>query len=160
SLYRYSELNLNGDPFRLYQYSPGLWAQFDFRSHEVDHINRVGFEYQGDYSERSWAHSTFGYRVENENGFVGDLDFPPQTHGQRLSHDIYGQEIFTFGRLSLIGGARFVHNSAFGNVGVPRVAATFLALRGGEIFSGTRLRFSYGAGFKEPRLEETFAGAP
>ena len=159
-LYRYNELNVNGDPSRVYQYAPGLWAPFDSPSHEVDDINRVGFEYQGDYSERSWAHSTFGYRVENENGFVGDLDFPPQTHGQRLSHDIYGQEIFTFGRLSLIGGARFVHNSAFGNVGVPRVAATFLALRGGEIFSGTRLRFSYGAGFKEPRLEETFAGPP
>jgi vitamin B12 transporter len=149
-LYRYTELNLTGDPARI----------FDFPSHEVDHINRVGFEYQGDYSERSWAHTTFGYRVENENGFVGDLDFPPQTHGQRLSHDIYGQEIFTFWRWSLIGGARFVHNSAFGNVGVPRVAATFLALRGGEIFSGTRLRFSYGTGFKEPRLEETFAGPP
>jgi vitamin B12 transporter len=33
-------------------------------------------------------------------------------------------------------------------------------LRGGEIFSGTRLRFSYATGFKEPRLEETFAGPP
>ncbi|MBZ5666319.1 MAG: TonB-dependent receptor [Acidobacteriia bacterium] len=149
-LYRYNELNLTGDPARI----------FDGPSHEVDRINRVGFEYQGDYSERSWAHTTFGYRVENENGFVGDLFFPPQTHGQRLSHDIYGQELFTFGRVSLIAGGRFVHNSAFGNIGVPRVAATFLALRGGEIFSGTRLRFSYGAGFKEPRLEETFAGPP
>src|SRR5271165_2135860 len=71
-LYRYNELNLNGDAARI----------FDFPSHEVDHINRAGFEYQGDYSERSWAHTTFGYRVENENGFIGDLDFPPQTHGQ------------------------------------------------------------------------------
>ena len=44
----------------------------DYPSHVVDHINRAGFEYQGDYSEQSWAHTTFGYRVENENGFVGD----------------------------------------------------------------------------------------
>jgi vitamin B12 transporter len=43
---------------------------------------------------------------------------------------------------------------------VPRVALTLLALRGGEILSGTRLRFSYATGFKEPRLEETFAGPP
>jgi outer membrane receptor protein involved in Fe transport len=35
-----------------------------------------------------------------------------------------------------------------------------LARQGGEIFSATRLRFSYATGFKEPRLEETFAGAP
>ena len=149
-LYRYNELNLTGDPARI----------FDGPSHEVDRINRVGFEYQGDYAERSWAHSTFGYRIENENGFVGDLDFPPQTHGQRLNQDVYGQQLLTLGRLSLIGGARLLHSSAFGNAGGPRVAATFLALRGGETFSGTRLHFSYAGGFKEPRLEETFAGPP
>ncbi|MFI5103136.1 MAG: TonB-dependent receptor domain-containing protein [Terriglobales bacterium] len=153
-LYRYTDLNLNGDPNRV---SP-IYGQFDFPYHEFDDINRAGFEYQGDYSERTWAHTTFGYRVENENGFVGG--YGAQTHGQRLNQDLYGQELLTFGRLSLIGGARFAHISAFGNIGVPRVAATFLALRGGEIFSGTRLRFSYANGFKEPRLEETYAGPP
>ncbi|MBZ5613119.1 MAG: TonB-dependent receptor [Acidobacteriia bacterium] len=151
-LYRYNELNLTGDPARI----------FDGPSHEVDRINRGGFEYQGDYSERTWTHSTFGYRVENENGFVGDISSNPlgQTHGQRLNQDVYGQQLFTFGRLSLIGGARLLHSSAFGNTAAPRFAATFLALRGGEIFSGTRLHFSYAGGFKEPRLEETFAGPP
>jgi vitamin B12 transporter len=101
-----------------------------------------------------------GYRFEDENGFVGDLNFPPLTHGLRLNDDIYGQQQLTLGRLSMIVGARFVHNGAFGNTGVPRVALTLLALRGGEVFSGTRLRFSYATGFKEPRLEETFAGPP
>lgn len=145
-VYRYNELNLNGDPDRV----------FDFPSNEVDHINRVGLEYQGDYSERSWAHTTFGYRAENENGFVGNLAYGAQTHGQRLSDDVYAQQQVTWRALSVIGGARFVHNSAFGNIGVPRVALTWQALRGGETFSGTRLRFSYATGFKEPRLEETF----
>ena len=148
-LYRYNEVNLNGDSARV----------DDFPSHEVDRINRVGFEYQGDYSERTWAHTTFGYRIENENGFVGDVNFG-QTHGQRLENDAYLQQQFSWGRLSAVAGGRFVHNSAFGNTGVPRVALTLLALRGGEIFSGTRLRFSYATGFKEPRLEETFAGSP
>jgi vitamin B12 transporter len=149
-LYRYNELNVNGDPARV----------FDFPSHEVDHINRAGFEYQGDYSERSWAHTTFGFRTENENGFVGNLAFGSQTHGQRLSEDVYAQQQVTWRTLSAIAGARFVHNSAFGDIGVPRVALTWQALRGGEIFSGTRLRFSYATGFKEPRLEETFNGIP
>ena len=149
-LYRYNELNLTGDPARI----------FDGPSHEVDRINRAGFEYQGDYAERYWAHSTFGYRVETENGFLGDVNFPPQTHGQRLNQDVYGQQLLTFGRLSLIGGARLLHSSAFGNTGAPHVGVTFLALRGGETFSGTRLHFSYSGGFKEPRLEETFAGPP
>ncbi|MGZ7102837.1 MAG: TonB-dependent receptor [Candidatus Angelobacter sp.] len=149
-LYRYNELNLNGDAARV----------FDFPSHEVDHINRAGFEYQGDYSERSWAHTTFGYRIENENGFVGNLAYGAQTHGQRLNNDVYAQQQITWKKLTAIVGGRFVHNSAFGNVGVPRVALTWQALRGGEIFSGTRLRFSYATAFKEPRLEETFNGIP
>jgi outer membrane receptor protein involved in Fe transport len=116
-------------------------------------------EYQGDYSERSWAHTTLGYRVENENGFVGDVNFG-QTHGQRLNNDAYVQQQMTLGRLLVIVGGRFVHDSAFGNTGVPRVALTWQVLRGSEVFSGTRLRFSYATGFKEPRLEETFAGPP
>jgi len=148
--YRYYELNPNGDPNRV----------FDFPSNEVDHINRAGFEYQGDYSERAWAHTTFGYRVENENGFVGNLDYGPQTHGQRLSNDVYLQQQLTWKTLTAIAGGRFVHNSDFGNIGVPRVALAWQAWEGNEIFSGTRLRFSYATGFKEPRLEETFNGIP
>jgi vitamin B12 transporter len=148
--YRYTNINLAGDPDRV----------DDFPTHAVSNINRAGLEYQGDYIERTWAHTTVGYRFEDENGFVGDLLFPPLTHGQRLNQDVYGQQQLTLGRLSVIAGARFVHNSAFGNTGVPRVALTLLALRGGQVFSGTRLRFSYATGFKEPRLEETFAGPP
>jgi vitamin B12 transporter len=155
-LYRYNDVNLNGDPDRV---SP-LYGQFDFPSHEYDHINRVGFEYQGDYSERSWTHTTVGYRVENENGVVGDLDYPPSASGQRLNQDVYLQQQISWGRFSAIAGGRFVHSSVFGNIGVPRVALTLLARRGGDVVSATRLRFSYATGFKEPRLEETFAGAP
>ena len=154
--YRYNELNLTGDPARV----EANGYQFDSPSHEEDHINRVGFEYQADYSESSWTHTTAGYRIENENGFVGDLDYPPQTHGQRLNQDVYGQQQLALKRLDVVAGVRLVHNSAFGNTGVPRVAATLLARRGNSTFSGTRLRFSYSGGFKEPRLEETFAGAP
>src|SRR5580765_5014850 len=87
-LYRYSNHN-PGDPMRVNTQDCGFGGpptpcQIDFPSAEVDRINRAGFEYQGDYSKRSWSHTTFGYRVENENGFVGDLNFG-QTHGQRLN---------------------------------------------------------------------------
>jgi outer membrane cobalamin receptor len=152
-LYRYDEEN-PGDPARV-----GPFGPIDFASHTVDRINRVGFEYQGDYSERAWAHTTFGYRIENENGFVGDVNFG-QTHGQRLNNDIYAQQQITYRRLTLIAGGRFVHNSAFGNTGVPRVALTWQAWQGNDVFTGTRLRFSYAGGFKEPRLEETYNGIP
>ncbi len=154
-VYRYNESN-PGDAARVNTSGNPI----DYPSHEVDHINRAGFEYQGDYSERSWSHTTFGYRIENENGFVGDLDYGPQNHGQRLNQDAYVQQDLTLGRLGIIVGGRFIHDSAFGNTGVPRVALTLRALRGNQRFSGTRLRFSYATGFKEPRLEETFNGIP
>jgi vitamin B12 transporter len=155
-LYRYHEQN-PGDPLRI---SP-LYGPIDFPSDELDHINRAGFEYQADYSERSWAQTTFGYRLENENGFVGQvLPGSVQTPGQRLNNDAYAEQQITWKTLTAIAGGRFVHDSVFGNTGVPRVALTWQALRGGEVLSGTRLRFAYATGFKEPRLEETFAGPP
>jgi len=64
------------------------------------------------------------------------------------------------GRVSLIAGARFVHNQTFGNKGVPRVALGLQVLRGGQILSGTRLRFSYATGIKEPRFEEVLPSLP
>jgi len=123
-------------------------------------INHLAFEYQGDYSERTWTHTTFGYRIQNEVASFEYPAYPPATRGQRLNQDLYLQQQMTLGRLSVIAGGRFVHSSAFGNTGVPRVALTLLALRGGEFFSGTRLRFSYATAYMEPDFTETFAGLP
>ena len=149
SLYRYTDANLN-PPSDSYDNYADLYDT---------HINRVGFEYQGDYSERTWAHSTFGYRIEDENGVVKDQNSPPPAPGQRLDQNAYMQQQFTLGRLSAIAGARFVHSSTYGNTGVPRIALTLLAFRGGELFSGTRLRFSYATGFMEPALYQIFGQA-
>jgi len=119
-------------------------------------INRAGFDYQGDYVERTWAETTIGYEFEDENGSVNDPTFALGGHGLRLNEAAYAQQALTLGRLSVIAGGRFVHNTTFGNTGVPRVALGFQALRGGHILSGTRLNFSYATGIKEPRFEETF----
>ena len=125
-------------------------------------INRAGFDYQGDYLERSWAHTTIGYEFEDENGSVNDpipMDFASGGHGLRLNQAAYAQQALALGRLSVIAGGRFVHNTTFGNTVVPRVALGFQAFRGGHIFSGTRLNFSYATGIKEPRFEETFVSS-
>jgi len=154
-LYRYYNFN-PGDPSRVDLFGDPI----DYPSNEIDHINRIGFEYQGDYSERTWAHTTWGYRLENENGFVGNITYGVQNHGQRLNQDSFVQQQMTLGPVGIIVGGRYVHDSAYGNTGVPRVALTWQVLRGNERLSGTRLRFSYATGFKEPRLEETFNGLP
>ena len=132
----------------------------DFPTQAIADINRAGFDYQGTYLERSWAQTTFGYEFEDENGFIGDLDYLPLSHGLRLNHAVYGQQLLTLGRLTVVAGARFQHIGSYGNNGAPRVALTLLALRGGSVFSGTSLRFTYATGFKEPTIDQTFAGPP
>lgn len=125
-------------------------------------INRAGFDYQGDYVERTWAETTIGYEFEDENGSVNDpipADFASGGHGLRLNQAAYAQQALSLGRLNIVTGGRFVHNTTFGNTGVPRVALGLQALRGGRIFSGTRLNFSYATGIKEPRFEQTFVSS-
>jgi outer membrane cobalamin receptor len=121
-------------------------------------FNRAGLDYQGEYSPRSWARTTFGYQFEDENGsdLENDAGFIATFHGLRLNHALYVQQILTGARWAVVAGVRFVHNDSFGNKAVPRVAASLLVLRGRELFSGTRLRFAYGLGIKEPRFEESF----
>ena len=129
---------------------------------EYARFNRAGFDYQGDYVERSWAHTTFGYEFEDENGTANFAIPAPATiaHGLRRNDALYGQQALTLGRLSVVAGARFVHNTTFGNVGVPRIALGLQVLRGGQTFSGTRLKFSFATGIKEPLFEETFGIGP
>lgn len=154
--YNHRTLNENDvvDPNRV---SP--FGEIDFIYRNTFHSNRAGFEYQGDYAERSWAHTTFGYQFEDENAFLNSLFSSPQ-HGVRLNHAAYGEQVLSVSRFSLVLGARFVHNQVFGNKGVPRAALTIQALRGRSFFSGTRLRFSYATGIKEPRFEEVLPSPP
>jgi vitamin B12 transporter len=126
------------------------------------HINRAGFMYQGDYTPRSWAQTTVGYEFEDENGRffthagTPPFDFMQSISGLRVNHAAYIQQRILWKRLSAIAGVRYAHNDTFGDKAVPRVALTLLALKGGEVLSGTRLRFSYATGIKEPRFEESF----
>jgi outer membrane cobalamin receptor len=126
----------------------------DFQFQNINNYNRAGLDYQGDYSERSWAMTTVGYEFEDENGATGNPRFP--SHGLLRNHALFGQQMFTFERLSFIAGGRFIHNESFGNKFVPRASLTVLALRGGNFFTGTRLIFSYATGIKEPTFAESF----
>ena len=154
--YNHRTLNQNDviDPNRV---SP--FGEMDFIYRNTFHSNRAGFDYQGNYTERSWAHTTFGYEFEDENAFLTSL-FSNSQHGLRLNHAAYAEQVLSRGRFSLILGARFVHNETFGNKGVPRAALTVQALRGDHYLSGTRFRFSYATGIKEPRFEEVLPSLP
>jgi vitamin B12 transporter len=139
---------------------PAAFVFLDCPFNAIDHFNRAGFDYQGDLAERTWAHTTLGYELEDENAFVGDTNLPPITHGVRVNHALYAQQVMQLRRLSIVAGGRYVHNATFGDKFVPKVALSFLAFRGGQFLSGTRLRFSYATGIKEARFEESFASGP
>ena len=126
----------------------------DFQFHNLNDYNRAGLNYQATYAERNWTLSTAGYEFEDENGVTGNLPFP--SRGLRLNHDVFGEQLFTFERLSFIAGGRFVHNESFGNKFVPRLSLNVLAMKGGQLFSGTRLLFSYATGIEEPTFAESF----
>lgn len=153
--YEYHHVRENLDTFM----DPGranAFGNFDFPFASYFDFNRAGFAYNGQYDPRLWAKTNFGYEFEDENGFIGDLTALPLTHGLRRNQAVYGEQVFTFSRFSFIAGGRFIHNESFGDRGVPRAALTFLALRGNDVFSGTRVRFAYGEGIKEPSFDESF----
>jgi vitamin B12 transporter len=123
-----------------------------------DHQNRAGFGYQGEWSPRAWSRTTFGFDYENENGFIDEdfNGFGAQIHGLRRNYAGYVEQIAVWKRLTATAGVRVLHNESFGNRAVPRLSLSVLALRGSSLFSGTRVRFTYAEGFKEPTFEESF----
>ena len=155
--YEYNSRRLNEDDV----IDPGRGCDtfIDCPFRNTSHLNRAGFMYQGDYTPRSWAQTTVGYEFEDENGQVASEGFPASA-GLRLNHAAYVQQQLIWKRLAAVGGVRYVHNETFGNKAVPKVALSFLAVKGGDDLSGTRLRFSYATGIKEARFEEVFANGP
>jgi vitamin B12 transporter len=148
-------------PASLYAGYPLDYTDFDASFNAIPSktwadYNRAGFNYQGEYWARDWARTVFGYEFEDENGFYGDFNSLPMNHGLRRNHAVYGEELISWKRLSVQAGARYVHNEYFGSRGVPRVAASYLLIRGGDVFSGTRLRGSFSQGIKEPSFEQGF----
>ena len=151
---------------------------FDCPFDSTAHLNRAGFNYQGDYRPRSWTQTTLGYEFEDETGqlFSAAEGFPSTyTAALRLSNSLYVQQRLTWKRLNAIGGVRYVHQGASGRTGippgpstpapginkaVPRVGLTLLARKGGELISATRLRFTFAEGIKEARFEEEYAAPP
>jgi vitamin B12 transporter len=155
--YSHRRLNVDSVPDRGCDFAKFIFRDCGFNS--FADFTHGGFEYQGDYTPRSWARTTFGYVFEDEHGDTRDLSSGASTAGLRRNHALYGQQLFTWARGSLTAGARYVHNESFGNKVVPRVTGTWLLRRGNERFSGTRLRGVFAQGIKAPDFIESFGEA-
>jgi vitamin B12 transporter len=137
------------------------FGELDTPFEEFLNVNRAGFAYQGNYVERSWAETVIGYEFEDENGAVDEpVPAPPTTApGLRLNDAAYLEQRVNWGRLTGVAGMRFVHNTTFGNVGVPRVSLAYRLAHGRKFFSGTQIKGSYATGIKEPTFDEAYGSS-
>jgi len=128
----------------LYEGSLGrLEWQHQFFPHR-DHVLTAGYEYQRERGRSS-------YRSESLWGPY-ESDFPDSATGM---HSLYLQDQWQAGsRFWLTSGLRLDRHDRFGNDLSVRIAPV-LAFHGGD----TRLRGSFGTGFKAPSLYQLYAPA-
>ena len=128
-------------------------AYCDFPYHAPNQFNRAGFQAQTSYVAGRGS-VTGGYVYEVENGFLNALS---GGHARRNN-----QAGFLAGRWQILwrvvvnAGFRVEDNDSFGTDVVPRAGIAFTPRTGGDVLGATRLRFTYGDGIKEPRLDQSF----
>jgi len=133
----------------------GMFCDFPFTLR--NQLNRAGFQEQSSYLFRQGA-MTAGYQYEVENGLLSALG---GQHARRNNHAGFLDGRWQpLRRLTFSGGVRAEGNESFGVRVVPRVGLALAAHYGHDFWGATRLRFSYGQGVKEPRLDQSFATDP
>jgi len=149
------------DPFntcdfpRSPQAVPSSFCDFPFLVR--NQLNRAGLNAQSSYLFPRGGF-TAGYQYEVENAFLSALD---GQHARRNNQAGYlDGRLQPWRRLTLSSGFRIEANDNFGTRAVPRVGVAFAARYGHDFWGATRLRFSYGRGIKEPRLDQSFGTEP
>ncbi|HEY6351530.1 MAG TPA: TonB-dependent receptor [Candidatus Angelobacter sp.] len=103
--------------------------------------------FQSDYSFSPKLVGLFGVRYENERG----VNLPGTRNNVSYTGELQGN---LWGRAFATVGAGVEDNAVFGTAVTPRVSLAFYAVRPRATgwFSGTRLKFNYGQGIKEPSI--------
>jgi outer membrane cobalamin receptor len=123
----------------------------------IDQFNRAGLQEQSTYTFRTGAVAA-GYEYEIENGYPSLITgFHARRNNQAGFLDARWMPV---ARLTLSAGARAEANTTFGTRVVPRAGVVYALRYGNGFWGDTRARFSYGQGFKEPALEQSFGSDP
>jgi vitamin B12 transporter len=152
---------LSPDPFgeckfpRSPQAVPSAYCDFPFITR--NQFNRGGFQGQSTYTARHFS-ATLGYEYEVENAYLQALN---GGHARRNNQAGFIELRWqATGRLAFNAGFRVEDNASFGTRGVPRTGAAYTLRYGHDFWGATRLRFTYGQGIKEPRLDQSFGTDP
>jgi vitamin B12 transporter len=107
---------------------------------------------QSDYTFNSHLTALFGFRMENERGYTS---FGTKSLADRTNYSYIGEVHGSLGnRLYATLGGSVENNAVFGISAVPRASLAYYLVRpqssGG--WNGTKLKFNYGQGIKEPSI--------
>jgi iron complex outermembrane receptor protein/vitamin B12 transporter len=106
---------------------------------------------QSDYRFNPHILGLLAFQYEDERGYSGgpasSIERGNYSYSLQLQGDIHNRLFYTLG-----GGIE--DNGLFGLAGTPRASLAWQAVRGsaGRLFSGTKLRASFGEGIKEPAV--------
>lgn len=109
--------------------------------------------FQSDYTFNSHVAALFGLRVENERGYT--LSFGPKSLADRKNYSYIGEiHGSLWNRLYATLGGSVDNNAIFGIASVPRVSLAYYVFRpqSSGAWTGTKLKFNYGQGIKEPSI--------
>jgi iron complex outermembrane receptor protein/vitamin B12 transporter len=115
--------------------------------------NRDFLQTQSDYRLNSHLTALFGFRYENERGGTHSAFSNGKTERDNFSYTIQGQGDL-FHRLYTTAGVGLEKNAIFGFAATPRVSLAYYVVRPSSdtVFSGTKLKFNFGKGIKEPSI--------
>jgi iron complex outermembrane receptor protein/vitamin B12 transporter len=134
-----------GNPGQAVFQSPGSYVSATLTNRDFIYV-------QTDYRFSNTLKALFGFRYENERGYTTQFGL------QSTKRDNYSYIVQFQGGLrnrlfySLGGGIE--NNAVFGVAAAPRATLAYYLMRPSSAgpFSGTRLRFNFGRGIKEPSI--------
>jgi vitamin B12 transporter len=117
--------------------------------------NRLKADWQSNlYLNDNIISAGLEYEVEGMNSDYNEYSFQSFTHLPEVSNTTFGvflQDQLTFNSFHVTGGLRFDNNERFGTKFTYRFAPAYLINS-----TGTKIKFTYGTGFKSPSLTNIY----
>ncbi len=135
-----------------YNYLLGGFPSLYFRQSNQDFVY-----YDSRYEFASYLIGLFGFRYADERGSTSSQPYVLVTSAERGNYSYTGQVSGNIrSRLFYTAGVGVDDNAVFGTAASPRVSAAYFLSRpqDQQVFSGTKVRFSYGQGIKEPTIAQ------
>lgn len=134
-----------------YDYLGGYPSQY------LTQANQDFVYFDSRYDFASFLSGLFGFRYANERGSTNSQPYNSVTFAERDNFSYTGQLSGNVrSRLFYTAGVGVDNNAVFGLAASPRISGAYFVTRPRDrnLLSGTKVRFSYGQGIKEPTITQ------